>query len=88
MKSSPIKLRTSRGPNGGKQKLSPVARKAKRDRDGKASAARKYEKASAQKYRRAAKKRGVSLKGKDVHHSSDGSMRLVSVAKNRGHHVP
>jgi len=86
--SSPIKLRTSRGPNGGKQKLSPVARKAKLKRDRGEADKRKYEKASAQKYRRAAKKRGVSLKGKDVHHSSDGSMRLVSVAKNRGHHVP
>jgi len=87
MNSSPIKLRTSGGPNGGKQKLSPAARKAKQDRDRGEADKRKYEKASAQKYRRAAKKRGVSLKGKDVHHSSDGSMRLVSVAKNRGHHV-
>jgi len=87
MKSSPIKLKTSGGPNGGKQKLSSTARKAKQDRDGKASAVRKYEKASAQKYRRNAKKRGVSLKGKDVHHSSDGSMRLVSTKSNRGHHV-
>ena len=87
MNSSPIKLRVSGGPNGGKQKLSSPARKAKQARDGKASAVRKYEKSSAQKYRRDAKKRGVSLKGKDVHHSSDGSMRLVSVAKNRGHHV-
>ena len=87
MKSSPIKLKTSGGPNGGKQKLSPVARKAKRTRDGKASAARKSEKATAQVFRRNAKKRGVNLAGKDVHHSKDGSMRLVSTKSNRGHHV-
>ena len=85
--SSPIKLRVSGGPNGGKQKLSSAARKAKSTRDGKASAVRKSEKATAQVFRRNAKKRGVSLKGKDVHHSNDGSMRLVSIAKNRGHHV-
>ena len=87
MKSSPIKLRTSGGPDGGKQKLSPTARKAKRARDGRASAVRKSEKATAQVFRRNAKKRGVNLAGKDVHHSKDGAMRLVSVAKNRGHHV-
>ena len=87
MKSSPIKLKTSGGPNGGKQKLSSPARKAKLARDRKAADERKHEKASAQKYRRNAKKRGVSLKGKDVHHSKDGSMRLVSTKSNRGHHV-
>jgi hypothetical protein len=87
MNSSPIKLKTSGGPNGGKQKLSSPARQAKLARDRKAADERKYEKASAQKYRRKAKKRGVSLKGKDVHHSSDGSMKLVSTKSNRGHHV-
>mgnify|MGYP003680998450 CR=1 FL=1 len=87
MKSSPIKLRTSRGPDGGKQKLSSPARKAKLARDRKAADDRKHEKASAQKYRRNAKKRGVSLKGKDVHHSRSGAMRLVSTKSNRGHHV-
>ena len=87
MKSSPIKLKTSRGPNGGKQKLSPVARRAKVKRDRGAANDRKLEKSSAQKYRRDAKKRGVSLKGKDVHHSKSGTMRLVSVKSNRGHHV-
>ena len=85
--SSPIKLRVSGGPNGGKQKLSSAARKAKLTRDRGNADERTYEKASAQKFRRNAKKRGVSLKGKDVHHSKDGSMRLVSIANNRGHHV-
>jgi len=87
MNSSPIKLKTSGGPNGGKQKLSSPARQAKLARDRKAADERKYEKASAQKYRRKAKKRGVNLAGKDVHHSSDGSMKLVSTKSNRGHHV-
>ena len=27
------------------------------------------------------------IKGKDVHHSKDGAMRLVSTKSNRGHHV-
>ena len=87
MKSSPIKLKTSRGPDGGKQKLSPIARSAKLKRDREAANNRKDEKSSAQKYRRDAKKRGVSLKGKDVHHSKDGAMRLVSTKSNRGHYV-
>ena len=87
MKSSPFKTIVSGGPNGGKQKLSSAARKAKLIRDRKSADERTYEKASAQKYRRNAKKNGVSLEGKDVHHSSDGSMRLVSTKSNRGHHV-
>ena len=85
MKGTPFKLKTSKGPNGGKQKLSPAARKRKAIRDGRASAVRKSEKATAQVFRR--KKTKGQLSGKDVHHSSDGSMRLVSIAKNRGHHV-
>jgi len=87
MRGSPIKLKTSGGPNGGKQKLSSPARQAKLARDRKYADERKYEKSSAQKYRRDAKKRGVNLTGKDVHHSSDGSMKLVSTKSNRGHHV-
>tara|TARA_Y100000593_G_C4267096_1_gene315348 strand:- start:136 stop:396 length:261 start_codon:yes stop_codon:yes gene_type:complete len=85
MKSSPIRLKTYTGPNGGKQKLSPTARTAKQARDRKSSTARKSEKATAQVFRR--KKTKSELRGKDVHHSSDGSMRLVSIAKNRGHRV-
>ena len=85
MKGTPFKLKTSTGPDGGKQKLSSVARKNKAIRDGKSSAARKSEKATAQVFRR--NKTKGELSGKDVHHSSDGSMRLVSIAKNRGHRV-
>ena len=85
MKGTPFKLKTSKGPNGGKQKLSSAARKKKAIRDGKSSAARKSEKATAQVFRR--KRTKGELSGKDVHHSSDGSMRLVSIAKNRGHSV-
>ena len=85
MKGTPFKLKTYTGPDGGKQKLSPAARKKKSIRDGKSSAVRKSEKATAQVLRR--KKTKAELSGKDVHHSSDGSMRLVSIAKNRGHRV-
>ena len=85
MKGTAFKLKTYTGPSGGKQKLSPAARKKKSIRDGKSSAVRKSEKATAQVYRR--KKTKGELSGKDVHHSSDGSLRLVSIAKNRGHHV-
>ncbi len=85
MKGTPFKLKTYTGPDGGKQKLSPAARKKKSIRDGKSSAVRKSEKATAQVFRR--KKTKGELSGKDVHHSSDGSMRLVSILKNRGHRV-
>ena len=85
MKGTPFKLKTSKGPNGGKQKLSSAARKKKAIRDGKSSAARTSEKATAQVFRIKRTKRELS--GKDVHHSSNGSMRLVSIAKNRGHSV-
>ena len=85
MKGTPFKLKTSTGPNGGKQRLSSVARKNKAIRDGKSSAARKSEKATAQVFRR--NKTNKQLSGNDVHHSNDGSMRLVSIAKNRGHRV-
>tara|TARA_R100001463_G_scaffold121149_1_gene177364 strand:+ start:1426 stop:1677 length:252 start_codon:yes stop_codon:yes gene_type:complete len=77
--------KTYTGPNGGKQKLSAKARAAKQARDRKAADNRKEEKATAQVFRRRIK--NVDLRGKDVHHSSDGSMRLVSVKSNRGHHV-
>ena len=87
MKSSPFKTTVSGGPNGGKQKLSSAARKAKLIRDRKSADERTEEKATAQVFRRNAKKNGVNLEGKDVHHSSDGSMRLVSTKSNRGHHV-
>ena len=80
--------KTSTGPNGGKQKLSAKARKDKQARD-KATAMtplRKHTKKTAQAFRKNIKNIDM-LDGKDVHHSKDGSMRLVSVAKNRGHHV-
>ena len=80
--------KTYSGPNGGKQKLSPEARKKKQARD-KATAMtplRKHAKRTAQVFRRNIKNVDM-LAGKDVHHSSDGSMRLVSVKNNRGHHV-
>ena len=46
----------------------------------------KYNKRTAQVFRKNIKNVDM-LKGKDVHHGSNGSMRLVSINKNRGHKV-
>jgi len=71
-----------------KQKLSKEAALAKKTRDLKAakSPLRKKRKRENQVARRAYKKRGFSLRGKDVHHAEDGSLVLVSVNKNRGNY--
>ena len=70
------------------QKLSPKAAFAKKKRDLEAakSPLRKKRKAENQVARRAYKKRGFSLRNKDVHHVEDGSLVLVSVNKNRGNY--
>ena len=57
---------TYRGPNGGKQKLSVEARKAKQNRDRHSADNRKEEKATAQAFRKNIK--NIDLQGKDVHH--------------------
>jgi len=74
MKSSPIKL---------KQKLSPKASAAKKKRDLDAANTNKRStfRAESQKKRRAAKKRGVDLTGKDYDHRTSS---FKSVAYNRG----
>jgi len=70
------------------QKLSPEAASAKKKRDLKAakSPLRKKRKRENQVARRAYKKRGFSLKNRDVHHAPDGSLVVVSVKKNRGNY--
>ena len=80
--------KTYTGPNGGKQRLSTKARKDKQARDKTTAMTplRKKMKSTAQAFRRNIKNVDM-LNGNDVHHSSDGSMRLVSVNKNRGHKV-
>ena len=78
---------TYSGPNGGKQKLSVKARKQKQATD-KATAMtplRKHTKKTAQVFRRNIK--NIDLQGMDVHHGSNGKMRLVSINDNRGHKV-
>ena len=67
-----------------KQKLSPKASEAKKKRDLAAanSPARKKKRAENQKKRR--KYSAFQLKGKDVHHTKDGKLVLVSTFKNRG----
>jgi hypothetical protein len=70
-----------------KQKLSQKAAAAKKKRDLEAakSPKRKLRKAQNQAKRRALKKKGFSLRNKDVHHCpKTGKLILVSVAKNRG----
>ena len=68
-----------------KQKLSPKASKAKAVRDKKIAMTdrRRKMKAENQRKRRAAKKRGVNLNGKDYDHTKK---RFVSVKANRGGH--
>ena len=80
--------RTHKGPNGGKQKLTVTARRAKQGRDKLRAMSEegKYNKRTAQVFRKNIKNVDM-LKGKDVHHGSNGSMRLVSINKNRGHKV-
>jgi hypothetical protein len=65
------------------QKLSKRAKaaKARRDKRYAMTADRKKKKAENQRKRRAAKKRGVSLKGKDYDHKT---RRFTSVKANRG----
>ena len=72
MKSSPIRL---------KQKLSKEAALKKKKRDLAAANKRSALRADSQKKRRAAKKRGMDLTGKDYDHHT-GS--FVSSSKNRG----
>ena len=70
-----------------KQKLSPEASSAKKKRDLAAAKTpmRRKRKAENQVKRRAFKKKGFSLKGKDVHHCPEtGKLMLVSTSKNRG----
>ena len=72
-----------------KQKLSPKAASAKKKRDLEyaKSPLRRKRKAENQVARRAYKKRGFSLRGKDVHHCpKSGKITLVSVNKNRGNY--
>ena len=72
MNSSPIKL---------KQKLSPSAAKKKAERDLRYAKKRSALRADSQKKRRAAKKRGMDLTGKDYDHRTSS---FKSVAYNRG----
>ena len=66
-----------------KQDLAPQAAKAKAERDLAAAKTddRKAKKAENQRLRRAALKKGISLKGKDYDHSKN---KFVSVKANRG----
>jgi hypothetical protein len=71
MKSSPIKL---------KQKLSPVARKAKHDRDVLAA------KSPARKRKKAQNQRIGQRSDSDLHHTKSGAVKRVSINNNRGNY--
>ena len=66
-----------------KQKLSPKARAAKKRRDLEFAKtfARKRKKAENQRLRRAAKKAGKNIKGKDYDHKTK---KFISIKSNRG----
>jgi len=68
------------------QELSPKASAAKKKRDLEyaKSPARKKRKRENQVERRSLKKKGFSLKNKDIHHTKDGKLVLTSVNNNRG----
>jgi len=70
---------------GPKQKLTPAAAKRKANRDKKRAmrSDRKSKKAENQRKRRAAKKAGKNIKGKDYDHTKK---RFTSVKKNRGNY--
>jgi hypothetical protein len=75
--------KTSRGPKGGKQKLTPTARRMKLARDKRAAMTedRRRKKAENQRKRRKAIKSGKNIKNKDYDHKSG---RFKSVKSNRG----
>ena len=79
--------KTYTGPNGGKQKLTVKARRDKqaRDKDTAMKEKGKYNKRTAQAFRKRLK--NVDLDGMDVHHRPDKSMVLVKTKTNRGHHI-
>tara|TARA_R100001594_G_scaffold147079_1_gene199566 strand:- start:242 stop:475 length:234 start_codon:yes stop_codon:yes gene_type:complete len=68
-----------------RQKLSPTARRAKKARDlaFAKTASRRRKKAENQRKRRAAKKAGRNIRGKDYDHKKK---KFVSVKKNRGNY--
>ena len=69
-----------------KQKLTPTAARMKAIRDKKAAMTpgRRKKKAENQSKRRKLKKKGVSLKNKDIHHCPGGRTMLGSRKNNRG----
>ena len=78
MKSSPIKLKTYGGPNGGKQKLSKAAR-AKRNADNLVMA-KTEERKRRKKENQATGKQNSKT---DLHHRPDGSIVTTSRKNNR-----
>ena len=78
---TPFKLRSGSSPF--KQDLTPAAARRKKRRDIRAAktAKRKARKAENQRLRRAAKKAGKNIKGKDYDHKTK---KFISIKSNRG----
>jgi len=72
---------TTGGPDGGKQKLSPAARRAKQARDKSAAMTTKRK-------RRKRENQGIGQRGdSDLHHTKSGTIRRTSIAYNRATHT-
>ena len=72
---------TTTGPDGGKQKLSPTARRAKQARD------KAYAMTEERKERKAENQRIGQKSDSDIHHTKSGTTRRVSIAYNRASHT-
>jgi len=78
-------VKTTKGPDGGEQKLSAQARRDKQARDRYYAHKRKDKRASAQTFK---DEQGKGQRSdSDVHHTASGTMRRVETAWNRASHL-
>jgi uncharacterized protein YdaT len=73
--------KTSGGPDGGKQKLSAAARRAKQARD------KAYAMSDDRKKKKAQNQRIGQRSDSDLHHTKSGTVRRTSIAYNRATHT-
>ena len=71
---------TTTGPDGGKQRLSATARRAKQARD------KVYAMTTDRKDKKAENQREGQLSNSDLHHTNNGTTRRTSIAYNRASH--
>ena len=75
-----MSTKTSGGPDGGKQKLSVAARRAKQARD------KAYAMTKDRKDKKAENQRIGQRSDSDIHHTKSGTVRRTSIAYNRATH--